>query len=316
MENLYSKINKLDAHLSNSKDALGMIRKLIMGLIEAQTVNMKAVCARFKQGTSESNYRAIQRFFEKKTLQDEDVIDFIMSTLFDENQDVILAIDRTEWAFGKTWHNLLVVSVVYENTAIPLIIKPLERRGNSHTDQRQDVMDVLLKKIPLWRIKSVLGDREFVGEKWLSYLVSEQIPFVMRMRENITVSDDNDCLLIKEFIDKTDGIYDGMVHIGTTQLRLCSKPIRKENLVVISQGVDDPLELYRQRWHIETGFKCLKTKGFNLEDTHFRDPIRLKTLVQICAITMSILMKSLPQVEYKKIRDSKKNTVIDQTHCF
>jgi hypothetical protein len=32
------------------------------------------------------------------------------------------------------------------------------------------------------------------------------------------------------------------------------------------------LASYRQRWTIETLFANLRTKGFNLEDTHITDP--------------------------------------------
>ncbi|MGH6841976.1 MAG: hypothetical protein ACREDV_07790 [Methylocella sp.] len=38
------------------------------------------------------------------------------------------------------------------------------------------------------------------------------------------------------------------------------------------------LAAHRQGWTIETMFANLKTKGFNLEDTHISDPGKLSTL--------------------------------------
>ena len=39
-------------------------------------------------------------------------------------------------------------------------------------------------------------------------------------------------------------------------------------------------------------FGNLKTKGFNLEDTHLRDPAKLATLVAIAAIAMALSVKT------------------------
>jgi len=41
---------------------------------------------------------------------------------------------------------------------------------------------------------------------------------------------------------------------------------------------------YAQRWQIETLFKCLKSGGFNLEDTHLRDPYRVNKFIPLLSI--------------------------------
>ena len=47
------------------------------------------------------------------------------------------------------------------------------------------------------------------------------------------------------------------------------------------------MEDYAKRWEIETLFKCLKSGGFNFEDTHLIDPERLEKLVAFLAIAFS-----------------------------
>jgi len=47
------------------------------------------------------------------------------------------------------------------------------------------------------------------------------------------------------------------------------------------------LEDYSERWQIETLFKCLKSGGFNLEDTHLTHQERLETLISLLAITFA-----------------------------
>ena len=52
------------------------------------------------------------------------------------------------------------------------------------------------------------------------------------------------------------------------------------------------LASYRQRWTIETLFANLKTKGFNLEDTHITAPGKLSSLLAVLALTVTLCVKS------------------------
>lgn len=52
------------------------------------------------------------------------------------------------------------------------------------------------------------------------------------------------------------------------------------------------LACYRQRWTIETLFANLKTKGFNLEDTHITNPAKLSTLLAVLALAVTLCVKT------------------------
>ena len=88
-----------------------------------------------------------------------------MDTLLD-TEALTLAIDRTEWSYGKTWHNLLIVSVLYEGSAVPLAILPLERKCNSSSQQRIDLIEKSFVLF-LLLIEMIIGDREFIGDNGL-----------------------------------------------------------------------------------------------------------------------------------------------------
>ncbi len=236
------------------------------------------------------------------------MINYIINRLFTETQAVTLAIDRTDWEFGKTRHNLLIISALYGETAVPLAVKPLERKGNSGFEHRREVMETVLKAIPIYRIEAISGDREFIGDDWFSYLKSKNIPFVMRVRDNMTASDGEICSAIKNISRKYNHNYHGQIHIGTQNLTLSTKQNGDNLVAVISDGVRDPLAFYKKRWGIETGFKCLKTNGFNLEDTHLRDAKRIKTLVQICSLAMTSALAALPENQKQNAVSIKKNT--------
>ncbi|MGV2828741.1 transposase [Myxosarcina sp. GI1(2024)] len=65
-----------------------------------------------------------------------------------------------------------------------------------------------------------------------------------------------------------------------------------ELLVVISS--DSPktaIANYGHRWRIETLFGMFKTRGFNLESTHFIDSQRLSKLLALMALAMCWAMK-------------------------
>lgn len=288
-----------------------MLDKLVCGMLCSGTVNLQEVVNHFEEGSASSNYRNVQRFFANTQLHDDDYIKLIINNLFELEESFTLAIDRTEWSYGKTWHNLLIVSVLYGNSAVPLMIKPLCRKGNSSTEQRIEVMEHILKNIPAHRIDALLGDREFIGDNWFGYLSDKAVSFVMRIRDNITVYAHGKCQEIQELPDD----FQDIVHIGTRQFRLCKKKLTTDNLNIVSFGLLKPLEFYRKRWGIETGFLHLKTRGFNLEDTHLTEANRVKLLTQIASMALMTAIKVAVIIKPEECL-SKKNTDITSYHSF
>lgn len=305
-------LSHLDAYLSLGRGRLETMKALILGVISAGSVNLKEVCARFEHGMESSNYRKVQYFFQKQILNDAEIIRFIIHHLFAPHEKLTFAIDRTDWAFGKTRHNLLCISVLYKGTAIPLIILPLERKGNSNCAQRKEIIETLLSVIPASRIKALLGDREFIGDEWFKILLEKKVPFVMRVKGNMTINLQGKTGKIQDLCLEQKPTDYGAVHIGTHMLQLETVKNHGDLVAVIAYNVPNALELYKKRWGIETGFKCLKSNGFNLEDTHLRHGQRIKTLVQICAIAMvfSFLVTAYADEQAPNI---KKNTDINSS---
>ncbi len=55
-------------------------------------------------------------------------------------------------------------------------------------------------------------------------------------------------------------------------------------IVVPDFDPDHALDDYLRRWEIETLFGCLKSRGFNLEDTHLTDPERIDKLLALVTL--------------------------------
>jgi hypothetical protein len=202
-------------------------------------------------------------------------------------------VDRTNWQFGATDINYLVCSVSLPGmrVSIPVLWELLPKKGNSNTEERCRLLNRLLRLIPADRIEVFLADREFVGESWFRELQRHSIPYVIRLRENMIVQlKDSASMTIKTMCH---GLRRGKsralmpVNLGGVALQL--KPLRLptgELLVVACHGAFPgcPLNLYRRRWAIERLFLCLKTRGFNLEDTHMTEPDRLEKLFAVVAM--------------------------------
>ena len=99
----------------------------------------------------------------------------------------MIIMDRTNWKFGKTPLNLLVISIVYEGIGIPIFWINLAKAGSSSTMHRIQVIAKIICSIGKKRIDSLLADREFIGQEWMRYLIDSGIPFVIRMKGNMLV---------------------------------------------------------------------------------------------------------------------------------
>src|SRR5664280_2131954 len=67
---------------------------------------------------------------------------------------------------------------------IPLLWMLLPTAGNSHTSERTELLDRLRAAFPDMKIAALMGDREFIGDAWMAYLQRQNIPFILRLREN------------------------------------------------------------------------------------------------------------------------------------
>ena len=119
----------------------------------------------------------LQRFFRNFDL-DYAVIAKAIVSIMGIPQPWILSTDRTEWSFGTTRFNILLLGIVHEGIAYPVVWKMLDKKGNSNSDERMDLLDRFYKIFPHAEIAYLTGDREFVGKQWFTYLLIEPtIPF-------------------------------------------------------------------------------------------------------------------------------------------
>ena len=81
-----------------------------------------------------------ERFFQHVHLDEASVARMIVHIMGLSGKPWHLALDRTNWKFGRCHINILMLGVVHEKVCIPLFWVPLDKAGNSNTRERTDLM--------------------------------------------------------------------------------------------------------------------------------------------------------------------------------
>ena len=262
----------------------------ILSVIKTRTVNLSKLANAFEnKSKSASNYKRLQRFFRWFELDIDAFTQFVAKSLPDTKW--VVCVDRTNWKIGKTNVNFLVLAIAYKKIAIPLMWTLLDKKGNSNTAERIELMDRFIKLFGAERIDYLTADREFIGGKWIQYLKDKQISFRIRIKKDTIIHNQNKNTVYKitrlfnlkinetMILNKPRMIWGVSVYIGAVRT--------KDGFVLIISDKHTPLltKDYLRRWEIETLFGCLKSKGFNLEDTKLCDPERLSKLFALLTIT-------------------------------
>ena len=270
------------------------IARFLLALFSVQTVNLSKLAAAFSgRAKVESNYKRLQRFLSGFTLPYAEVAAFIVK-LLSISGPYTLALDRTNWQVGDANVNILMLSIVHRGIGFPVVWTVLSKAGNSDTTERETVIEIFMSLFGTQNIACLLGDREFVGKNWFQFLRRHQIHFQMRLKKDTLVRNARgrmvhvwrlfcrtriNCPLV---IPEARQMWGMNLFLSGCRLK------HGEYLILVSpEYCDAPAEQYRKRWGIETLFGALKSRGFNLEDTHLKDSERLSRLLAVLAIAVT-----------------------------
>lgn len=241
----------------------------ICALCKVQSVGFEELAGAFDSTVDRSSsLRRIQRFMADYLL-DTDLIARLIFSLLPHNGPYILSMDRTNWKFGESNINALVLAIVYDGVAFPILYSLLDKRGNSNTSERILLVDRYIRLFGKNTIKNLVADREFVGEHWLDYLNMEGIHYHICIRDNFWVE------------NPRTGEY-------AKASKLKNKEGKPELLVLVSFNKPEQAQLvYKDRWQIETAFRGLKSSGFNIEDTHLTQIDRIEKLFALVIVAFT-----------------------------
>lgn len=203
----------------------------------------------------------------------------------------VIAIDRTEWQLGKSWVNVLLLSVSYKRVAIPLVWSVWEEKGCSDNCERREILERFIEEFGRESIDFVTADREFASKEWLEYLAREQIGFRLRIKANVRLTDKRGRVMRASQIWKRMPTGERMECRRRRKLwqqrvfvAVCRKKDGEAVIVISSERSGQILLEYGRRWEIETLFGNLKRRGFCLEETHLTCAARVSRLLSLLAL--------------------------------
>lgn len=271
----------------------------ISSLCKVQTVCFEKLASGFDTSSqSSSSLRRIQRFMANYAL-DKDLIAKFVFALLPHEPPYTLAIDRTNWKFGETNINIFVLSIVYKGLSFPILFKLMDKRGNSNTKERIQIINHFIQLFGREKIKYIVADREFVGDKWIEFLNVNKLNYYIRIRENFYVTKTKNGDKIKAswlFNDLNINQCKAIPNIYYLNNQLCylsaskiknKKGIPELQIIISFNNTQNAIEIYKDRWQIETAFKTLKSSGFNIEDTHLTDLMRIEKLLSIVIVAFT-----------------------------
>jgi len=281
-----------------SKSRLETLCLMVLGMVSARSVNLSHIaCERPGTVQTASTYRRLQRFFQHVRL-DEDWALPLLIRLLGQHGSWLLALDRTNWQIGKTEVNFLVLALVTRRFRVPLIWTVIKGRGCSDTETRIALMERYLAHFPAKTIRLLLADREFVGADWMEFLCKNNLPFAIRIRDNLRITtEEGHDLTLRVRLRQARRSRVFRARLGSREdtasdhaplLTIAAKPLKDDWLIVVTNvEAQTALRTYRKRWAIECMFGDAKTRGLNMEDTRLTDPRKLGLLMSLTALAVA-----------------------------
>lgn len=286
-------INQLEKTLAESlpwhKARINFLAKFLIAIIYVRTVNFSEMASVFiGKAKVESHYKRIQRFFKEFEVCYTTIAMMVIG-LMGQPRPWILTLDRTNWKLGETNLNILTLGIVYRGVAFPVFWKILDKRGNSNTAERIELMEEFIELFGSSCILYLCADREFVGKQWALYLQDNQIDFRIRIKQNtlITNARGQKCNAWRLFSSRDELIIlEQPRQIWGLSLYFSGMRLQTGEYLIVVAPWFSPTAIadYARRWEIETLFGCLKSRGFRLEETHLTNGERLKKLIAMLAI--------------------------------
>ena len=304
------------------KTCLKNILILSLEILQKETVCLNKIKSSLPQVTGSkstnvySHYKRLTRIFCFYSFSGTWLLllKFVFQSLRLKVDDLLL--DGTSWSRGKITHNFMVLSVVYNGISIPIYWKNLKRKGNSNQQNRKHLIVKAMKHFNL-KGKILIADREYIGLDWFSFLLDQEISFVIRLRKKdyrdrighylgLPISELEKKVLRSKIPTKS---ITRIIEINGMKLKYViaknQKDSQKEPLIYLLTDLNENgyfiTHKYSIRWQIECCFKHLKSNGFDLEKINVKGAAKADFMMAVVVFTYTLsVLEGLKY--YHKIR--------------
>jgi hypothetical protein len=312
----------LSDHLGWHRARLKFMARFTTALLKLTTTNLRELAVALKAGVEEestaeiSAHRRIRRFLSNYEI-DFTMLGRLLVRLLPQTPPYRVVLDRTEWHFGQTPVNILMVGIAHKGMAFPVSWTVLPDGGSSSAEQHCAeqhcrALQHFFAVVDPSDVSVVLGDREFISAAWLRWLQRRDVPFAVRLRSDrrIGLAPEGSSLPARMFarflrvgdervlggmryLHGAGGEHVETEHVETKVVVRRIAPASEETddafLILATWDIDPEkaTTLYQERWEIETMFAALKSRGYRLEKTHLTAPERVERLVGLLALAFA-----------------------------
>ena len=261
-----------------------------------------------------SSYKQIQRFLKAFRWRRSGFEQFQLELLGITGK-LDLEIDRTEWKFGALWINILMVSVWHQGAAIPVGWKVFSRKGVLSGRKHVIMLRQAVERLGAQRIGKVFGDREFANREIFAYLFDKQMDFCLRLKKSHPANGVAfKQLCVEQTVRMKLKIKRKLKVSGFPMAVSVMRLSETEYLICATKEIEaNALSEYAKRWQIETLFGCLKSRGFNFEETHLTRRTRIERLTCLLSLAFCPAVKSGEIRIREKPRKLKNNTRFERS---
>ncbi len=285
-------VSSLSPVLKGNKARINCLANLLISLFAVRSVNLHTLSLAFgTQAKISSRYRRIQRFFAQFEIDYTLIARFIFSLFFKDTDSYYVIIDRTNWYWGKQKMNVFMLAIAYEGQAIPILWQMLNKAGSSTMEEQKALLLRFIQLFGKNSIAGVLADREFGSGGLFSWLNQQDIPFFIRIKENVEVNIKGKKWkktksLFKQVAVKTHDYFGMRVEVFKQSVYLAAARSERGELMIVATNKSPKAAIatYLRRWEIESLFQSLKGRGFAFEETHLTQSERIAKLVALLAL--------------------------------
>ena len=302
---------------------------LTYGIIQSKTVNISIVNDNIPLSETgcknlDSQYKYLLKPFQRGDYEGliKTCFRLLVIHFYGGEGEIKLILDRTNWQLGSQNINILAIGLLDKTGIfIPLVWDDLGYKGNSDSQTRINLIDQLLRwwrEMPIPEPQfEIMGDREFIGEKWLVALSQREIEYVIRLRGDLSFETWQDGKYQADIRMKIPEIHKYLIDNNEPFIEvvlggeaMAKVFIVKNESVQNEEAVKEPFiffitnmekveiaaQDYRKRWKIEVCFKHLKSFGFFLEDFNMPHPHKTNILMAILTLAYAITVKEDPLI--------------------
>ncbi len=309
----------LGQNLPMNKARLDCFGRMLVALFKVRTINLSEIAVAFKSKAGVgSRYKRILRFFSGAKVDFPLVAKWIFK-LFVSDKKIYLAIDRTNWYWGKGKINMLTLAIAYEGMAIPILWTFMNKAGNAKASEHRAIINRFVKLFGTACIAGVLGDREFASGDLFKWLNKKKIPFYIRIKEDSLVRIKGKEIykakkIFRNLKLKEKSVFQIDIELYDAKVYLAGSRSERGELMIVAtnQKPQNAIAIYLRRWEIETLFSCLKGRGFRFEDTHVTKLDRLEKIMALLAVGVAWAHKigewraEIKPIRFGQHRDSRR----------